>query len=134
MALSVRIIMLLGCVLDRDDDDFIGGDIHLVIDEIRVSARNQLAHAFYVLQSPCIWKLCQGLHAVENRGAHAGRAARATRPQIVTDCCEVLSRALRKAQLHLSKRRKAASTSASVANSRRRACASPSKTAGKCAG
>jgi hypothetical protein len=62
------------------------------------------------------------------------RRGRITGTQIFGNLSKIACRTRREPQFHRSNRRKAASTSSSVANSRRFACASPSNTATKWAG
>src|SRR5262249_2397646 len=74
------------------------------------------------------------LQTFQDRRPHLKGGGRIARKNVVSGGREVFSRAPREAQLHWSKRRKAASTSLSVANWRRLACVRLSSTSPKCAG
>src|SRR5438105_9262134 len=108
-----------GRMLDGEDDNFLGLVVSGVIDQIWVPPRHQLAHALDLLWSSNMRKQNQTLERFKNRGPHAKRGLRAVFADIVGDLGEVPSRTRREAELHCSKRRNAASTSASVANWRR---------------
>ena len=73
----------------------------------------------------------EALKRIQNGSPHAKRSRWISFTDIVSDVGKVLCRSRREAELHCSKRRNAASISASVANWRRLACARPSSTAGR---
>src|SRR6266850_2400001 len=133
-ALGIRMFTLAGWMLDSENDNFLGLIVSSVIDEIRISPRHQLAHALDLLLPSNMRKQNQTLQRFKNRGAHAKPGLRAMSADMVGDLGEIPNRTRRETELHCSKRRNAASTSASVANWWRLACASPSSTAGRCAG
>src|SRR5262249_29777186 len=132
-ALGILMLPLTRGVLDGENDDLVGGRIERVIDEVGIFPGDELAHPFHRLPPSDLGKQDEGLHGVEDRSAHEQRGGWIARADVVGDVDEVLCRARREAQLHRSKRRKAASTSASPANWRRLAWARPSSTAGRCA-
>src|SRR5690349_19263023 len=96
-------------------------------------SRHQLAHTFDLLLPADLRKRDQALEGRKNGGPNAKRGCGAVYANIGGDLGKILRCARREAKLHSWKRRNAASTSASVANWRRLACARPSSTAGRCA-
>src|ERR1700722_7744347 len=108
--------------------------VHSVIDEVAVFAGHQLANTFDGLPPADLGKECKGLQGRENRIAHGQRRSRVPNANVLGNGDKVGCCPRREAELHRSKRRNAASTSVSVANSRRCAWARPSRTAAKCAG
>src|SRR5438105_13905861 len=116
-------------LLNRQDNDFLCSLVDRVIDEIAVSGRHEFADALDILGTTDRRKKCQALKRAQYRISHRERRGRITDMQILGNLCKVARRAWCEPQPHRSKRRKAASTSSSVANSRRFACASPSITA-----
>src|SRR5216684_218618 len=132
-ALSVLVVPLACGMLDAEDNDVVGGRIDSVINKVGIFPGDELAHALHRLSPSDVGKQDKVLQGIDDGRAHAQRGGRIALAYIIGDVDEVLHRARREAQLHRSKRRKAASTSASLANWRRLAWARPSSTAGRCA-
>lgn len=86
------------------------------------------------LQAPYIGKQDEVGQAVIDRIADGFRGLRIASADIVSELGDIINGTPREPQLHWSKRRNAASTSASLANCCRRACAKASNTSGKCDG
>src|SRR5216684_2489857 len=112
---------------------FASSRIDGVINKVGIFPGDELAHALHRLSPSDVGKQDKVLQGIDDGRAHAQRGGRIALAYIIGDVDEVLHRARREAQLHRSKRRKAASTSASLANWRRLAWARPSSTAGRCA-
>src|ERR1051325_1136838 len=117
-----------------DDHDLFDGFINRVVHKIGILPGHDLAHALDGLPPSDLGPQNEILQRIEDGAAHTNGSCGISGADIVRDVDKILGRAGCEAKLHLSKRRKAASTSASVANSRRCACARPSSTADKCAG
>src|SRR2546422_55298 len=103
-------------MLDIEDHDFLSRIIDGVIDEVAIFVRHEPAHPLGLLSSANVRKQYQVLQAFINGGAHTKCRRRVALMDVVSDFSEVLDRAGRETKLHRSKRRKAAATSASVAN------------------
>src|SRR4051794_34009604 len=121
-------------MLDSQDNYFLRRSVGCVIDQIAVALCHELAHAFDLLLPPDMRKQNEALERFKNSGAHAKRGRRVSFTDVGGDFGKVSCRSRRETKFHCSKRRNAASISASVANWRRLACARPSSTAGRCAG
>src|SRR4030095_8948964 len=118
-------------MLDRQNDDFLGSFVHPVVGEVAVLARHEFADALDSLRSPQLRKPQEQLKRLQDRRPYRNSGLRIALAQVIRDRKEVRNRARREAELHLSKRRKAASTSASATNSCRLAWPSPSSTAAR---
>src|SRR5690242_16325886 len=125
---------LLGGVLDREDGYLAGNVVHGVVDEIGVFARHHLAYAFGGLCAAGLWKKREILQAFVDCGADPFRGMWVSLIEVAGDIGNVCDRTRREAKLDAPNRRKAAATSASVANSPRRAWARPSMTSARCWG
>src|SRR5580700_1227675 len=100
-------------MLHAENDDLPGGIVHGV-DEISVTRCHEFAHVLRLLKPTDLWKQDEVLQAFVNRRSNcAGR--RVSKSDVVGDGGDILQGARRKPELHRAKRRKAASTSESVA-------------------
>ena len=106
-------------MLDGEDDDFVSGHIDLLVNEVGIPPSDEFTALLYCLWSADLWKQNQILERMENSRARLLRSRRIVSADIVADGSEVLRSTRREPELHRSKRRNAASTSSSVANSRR---------------
>src|SRR5262249_54383958 len=119
-------------VLNGKDHDFFRSLVKAVVNQIFVFSHGNFANRFDGLTAAYVRKLHKISQGIEYGGADPCSSLRAARLKIIGDAFEIGDCARRIVQLHEpSKRRKAASTCADVANSRRFAWASPSSTAGK---
>src|SRR5262249_53597491 len=112
-------LALLCRMLHIENDDFTCSFVDRVVDEIRIFTRDKLAHAFCLLGAANVWKQNKILQTFIDCRTDALRSGRVSLPNVVSDSRNIFDSALREPQLHRSKRRNAASTSASVANCRR---------------
>src|SRR5215212_269207 len=108
-------------VLDRQDDDLFRCLVEDIVDEIRITTCHELADTFGLLAPADQRKKSKSLERFEDRRADTPCGLRISLSYIVGNTVEVLYRLASKAKLHLSKRRNASSSSASLANSRRSA-------------
>jgi hypothetical protein len=74
--LGVRVLTLMGGMLDSEDDDFFGFVVGGVIDEVPVAPRHELAHALDVLLPPNMRKHNKALEGFKDGGANAKRGRR----------------------------------------------------------
>src|SRR5215216_2488313 len=123
-----------GGMLDVEDHDFLGRFIDGVINKVSVFGRHNPSYSGRLLLSADMRKQNQILQALIDGGTYATCRLGVAFANVIGDFNEIRDRARREAKLHRSKRRKTASTSASVANSRRLASARLSSTSAKCAG
>src|SRR5579864_2552007 len=106
-------------MLDVEDHDLFGGLIDSVVNEITISTGYEFAHAFRLLLSAHVRKKQEVLQARIDCRPHTLGGSRISGKDVIGNFDDVRGGARRKAQLHRSKRRNAASTSASLANSPR---------------
>src|SRR4051794_39367773 len=105
-----------------------------IVDEVGILPRDNLAYAVDFLFAPGVRKQQEILERLIDGGAHPNGGFWISFSKVVGDFGKVPAGTACKAKLHRSKRRNAASTSASVANSPRLASARPSSTSARCAG
>ena len=68
---NVGILALSSSVLNRNNDKFVGCSVNHVIDEIRISSDDELAHICQALTPSCIRKSGNYFNAVEDSGPNA---------------------------------------------------------------
>src|SRR5271156_4310651 len=122
-ALSIELLCILILsfarrVLDGENNDLAGTSVQTIIDQIRIFSGHELAHAFNCLTPTGLRKQHKILQRIKDGGAYTQRSIWITLTDIIGNIDQVLRRSRREAKLHRSKRRNAASTSASLANSR----------------
>src|SRR5882672_828822 len=121
-------------VLNGDNDDFLGRLVDHVIDKIGIGPRHQLANALDLLLPSDLRKQNKVLKRSKDSGAHAQRRLGIPFSKVIGDFAQIPHRSRREEEFNRSKRRKAASISASVEKWCRVACARPSSTAARWAG
>jgi hypothetical protein len=129
--LQVPVLTTTRRVLKREDHNLLRSLVDCIIDQIAVFGCNEFADAFDILGTTDRREERQILQGAQYSTPYRERRGSITGMQILGDFYKIARRARREPQLHRSKRRNAASTSSSVANSRRFACANPSSTAAK---
>src|SRR6266853_1466979 len=106
-------------MLHIEDDDLVGAFIDHIINDVRVGTGHELAHPLGLLQPSYTREQNQILQACIDRSPHAHGSRWVMVADIAGNGGNIFGCSPREAELHGSKRRNAASTSASVANSRR---------------
>jgi len=119
LLLDVFVFPPTGLMLDSKDHDLVVRSIDTVVHEVGISSNDKLSDALDLLPPAQLREKHKVLQRTENDCSHANRSVRISLMNVVGNLSKIVGRAPRKPKLHRSKRRNAASTSASLANSRR---------------
>jgi hypothetical protein len=87
-------------MFNTENDDFLGGVVHRVIDEIGITPRDEFTDAFGFLNPADIRKKDDGLQALVDRSADALGCRRVPSPDVIGNRGDILQRARCKPQLH----------------------------------
>src|SRR5690349_15011141 len=112
-------------------DNLVLGLVSRVVDKISVLASHKFAELLDALPAANPRKQENVRERGIDVGAHAAARRRIALVEVIGDVDEIRDGPRRKPQFHRSKRRNAASTSLSLANWRRFACAKPSSTSAR---